>query len=524
MIVAPLPPDEEERLAALAEYQILDTAAESIFDKITSVASIICGVPICLISLIDRDRQWFKSNIGMADAKEGPRDDAFCAHAILDSTLMEVPDATKDERFFDNPFVLENPNIRFYAGMPLINPRGFKLGTLCVIDREPKVLTYSQKEVLENLSQIIIHFFEIKKSILMDINQRKIAAEALASANYKLKKKLVEQKQNRQELLLLSEMSSVLQACMNAEEAYIAITKFCRQLFPDTEGVLYLVNATHDHIDRVAAWGDKAEQEDFFALDECWALRRGQVHHVIDTKVDLICKHMAVYEKTPSYMCLPLMAQGEILGLLNLEFLKTESDKQLSETQRLLAIAMAEQVGLSLANAKLRETLHQQSVRDPLTGLYNRRYLTETLKRDLPKYQKKQISVAFLLIDIDYFKQFNDTYGHDAGDMVLTHTAHILAAYAKNKGHACRFGGEEFIVVLENVSESEAKEHAEIIRKNIQSESLKYKDVVLNPITLSIGVAVYPKHGECIEELFKAADSALYQAKETGRNKVVVKN
>lgn len=156
-------------------------------------------------------------------------------------------------------------------------------------------------------AEVLTKFFEIKKAIIGDINQRKLASEALATANAKLKKKLSEQKQSRQELLLLSEMSSVLQACMSADEAYIAIVKFCQQLFTETQGVLYLIHPSHDHIERVALWGETMRQEDFFSLEECWALRRGQVHHVTNPKTDLICKHMNNYESIPNYMCMPLI-------------------------------------------------------------------------------------------------------------------------------------------------------------------------------------------------------------------------
>ncbi len=517
MIIAPLPHDEEERLAALHEYQILDTAAETIFDRITLIASHICGVPISLITLIDRDRQWFKSKIGI-DENETKRETAFCSHAILDSKILEVPDATKDDRFFDNPYVTKDPNIRFYAGVPLVNPKGFKLGTLCVIDRQPKKLTDVQRDALKNLSEIVMSFFEIRKSILSDINQRKIASEALGEVNAKLKKKLAEQKQSRQELLLLSEMSSVLQACMNAEETFGVITKFCSQLFPKSKGTLFLLHANHEHIERVASWGD-VHQNDFFSLDSCWALRRNQPHYVSDPNKDLICQHMKSIDEIPCYICLPLMAQGEVSGLITLEL----SKQFFNEAQKLLAAAMAEQVALALSNAKLRETLHQQSVRDPLTGLYNRRHLIESLKKCFLRFEKQKINLAFILIDIDYFKKFNDTYGHDAGDVVLKYVAKLLIQHAKQEnGNVFRFGGEEFIVTLENFSQDKAQQFAEKLRQAIQEIQPSYNGLKLNTITFSIGVAIYPEHGTSLDKLFKAADTALYKAKENGRNKVIM--
>ncbi len=527
MKIAPLPHDEDERLAALEEYQILDTAAENIFDNITDVASRICGVPICLLSLIDKDRQWFKSNKGLPNTTESSRDSAFCAHAILDSKLMEIPDATKDQRFHDNPFVTGNPNVRFYAGMPLINPQGFKLGTLCVIDQEPKSLTNEQKEILKSLAEVVIQFFEIKKAILNDLKQRRQASRALSEANQQLKIKLLEQKQSRHDLILLSEMSSVLQTCMTADEAYTVIGKFCHQIFPDTKGALFLLHINRDHIERALTWGDDVAQQDFYTTDDCWALRRSQAHYVEDAKHDLICKHMACYPETPSYMCIPLIAQGETLGLLSIEFSTAVNDQEhkipISETQRLLVLAMAEQAALALANVKLRETLQHQSMCDPLTGLYNRRHLNETLKHELPQCKNTNSKAAFLLIDIDHFKKFNDSYGHDAGDLVLIQTAQLLSSIAtKNHGVAYRLGGEEFLLVLKNISTNEASLLADELREEMQQQQLRYHGISLDTVTLSIGVAVFPLHGQNREEVMAAADAALYRAKESGRNKAVV--
>ncbi|MBN9289306.1 MAG: hypothetical protein BGO43_12800 [Gammaproteobacteria bacterium 39-13] len=169
---ATLPKNESQRLQALREYQILDTVEEHIFDTITEICSLICNTPISLISIVDKDRQWFKSKHGL-QATETPRNISFCAHAIHGSDVMEIQDATKDSRFFDNPLVTQDPHVRFYAGMPLINPQGYCFGALCVINHKPQKLTNTQKIILQKMSEIIMMHFEARKKILDDFAKLK---------------------------------------------------------------------------------------------------------------------------------------------------------------------------------------------------------------------------------------------------------------------------------------------------------------------------------------------------------------
>lgn len=189
---APLPPDEDARLRALRDYDILDSAPEPVFDDLTRLAAHICGTPISLVSLIDEDRQWFKSRHGLA-ATETPREQAFCAHAILDDQLLEIRNALDDGRFADNPLVLGDPNIRFYAGSPLRTPEGRALGTLCVIDREPRELTGQQREALRILSHQVMMQIELRRHIrrLQDVMLERALVETERRAVERLKDEFV---------------------------------------------------------------------------------------------------------------------------------------------------------------------------------------------------------------------------------------------------------------------------------------------------------------------------------------------
>ena len=351
-----------------------------------------------------------------------------------------------------------------------------------------------------------------------DITAQKQAEEALQQVNEQLNSKVKELEQRNQEMYLLSEMSDFLQACLTVEEAYSALATLIEPLFPGSAGGVFMINSSNTLVEAVTTWGTPLATQTIFTPNECWALRRGRSHWVKDTQAGLSCKHFHCNSSSSESLCVPLIAQGEALGVL---YLGSIQSGKLTETKRQLALAVAEQTALALANLKLRETLQYQSVRDPLTGLYNRRYLEESLEREISRARRNQQSLGIIMLDVDHFKRFNDTFGHEAGDVVLRELGMFLQGNVRKSDIACRYGGEELVLILPEASLENTAARAEQIREDVKHLNLQDRGQSLGAITVSLGVACFPKHGQTGEAVIWAADAALYLAKSEGRDRVV---
>jgi len=365
--------------------------------------------------------------------------------------------------------------------------------------------------------------------LMRDTAARRKAASAEHDFNDKLAVGLAEVRQRNEEITLLSQMSSFLQTCASSEEACAAIARFGPQLFPTESGVLYLFHASRNYVERVASWdhaGDSGRREQMFPPADCWALRRGRVHAVAtEGGATMVCAHVA--RTSPAVrpcICAPMMAQGETLGLLYLQYgaVGAAAGPALSDAKQQLAAAVAEQIALALSNLNLRETLRQQSVRDPLTGLYNRRFLEEAMDREIARLERKSLPLSVIMIDVDHFKSFNDTFGHEAGDAVLRDLGGVLQRHVRGSDIACRYGGEEFTIILPEATLDIGRQRADILRAAARELRLVHDGKSLGALTLSLGVACMPEHGRRREHLLQAADVALYEAKARGRNCVVV--
>jgi diguanylate cyclase (GGDEF)-like protein len=316
---------------------------------------------------------------------------------------------------------------------------------------------------------------------------------------------------------LLSELGDLLRACRSVEEAYGVVEPMARQLFPEESGAISVIGSGSGLVETVAQWG-AVHSASLFSVDDCWALRRGRPHTVDHGDRGLVCKHAGELGSSAS-ICVPLLAQGELLGVLHL---KVGAHGRAFETRFRFVMTVAEHVSLAIANLKLRETLRSQSIRDPLTGLFNRRYMEESLEREMRRASRGRHAVAIIMLDLDDFKGFNDTHGHDAGDALLRMVGTTLQRSVRAEDIACRYGGEEFALILPEASLHDAVVRAEAIRESVRGLAIEHRRQPVTGVTISAGVAVYPEHGPAGHSVLRSADAALYQAKSAGRDTIIV--
>ena len=341
--------------------------------------------------------------------------------------------------------------------------------------------------------------------------------EALKEANDRLKASVGELEERNFEFVLLGEMVELLQACATAREGYDIIGKSIQKFFPGAAGgSLCILNASRNIVEAVATWGKSPNGELVFSSDDCWALRRGKIYATNDADSQLFCGHLGKPRPNAS-LCAPVLGQGETLGVLHLALEQPPSEFKI----RLLG-AVVDQIGLAIGNLKLRETLSNRSLHDPLTGLFNRRYMEEFLEKEIRRAVRYGRSLAVMILDLDYFKKFNDSHGHGAGDALLVKFAEFLQKSVRGYDVACRYGGEEFVLILPEISEENALKRAQQFLGDTGRLTVSYQEKTLEAVTSSIGVALFPQHGSNWEAVLQAADAALYQAKSQGRNRAVM--
>jgi len=357
---------------------------------------------------------------------------------------------------------------------------------------------------------------------IKDVTQLMQYETELLRTQESLMNMLSETEQRNREITLLGEMAQWIQASRDIETAYAGAARFLGEMFAGDSGALAVVDNQGKFVKAKAVFGTPQGLSDFPAAD-CLTLKLGKTHEYDGSGRQELCRHLGEYQGY--YMSIPLIAPGDNSWLLSLQSGDGGNAVKLTGTEwlnlrRPLLGSAAQELVLALSNIKLRDILREQATRDPLTGLYNRRYMDEMLARELSSSVRSGKGVGFIMGDLDYFKKFNDTYGHEAGDLLLKAVANLMRGTIRVEDIACRYGGEEFLIILPSASLQDAYHRAVQIHESVEKISFEYHGATIDGVTISMGVSAFPGQGKTADELIAAADAAMYRAKHEGRNRV----
>lgn len=336
-----------------------------------------------------------------------------------------------------------------------------------------------------------------------------------------LERQRLEQERDADRLMRdrVSRMTQRLQGCEDVDELVEVVRHFAPEITSGLPGKLYIRADRHGAMRQMCDWLEPRQSREEFPPSSCWALRRGQRHSAAGGMIDIPCTHVDAQQAFPT-ICMPLAAQGESIGLLYFEQPSSVADYQSDRAGRYLEM-LAENISLALANLQLRDELREMAMADPLTGLANRRRFDAVLEHQISVSAKNDRPLACLMIDIDHFKRFNDSYGHDAGDAVLRGFGGVLQEALREKDCVFRIGGEEFVMLLPGFTVDQAMARARHVQQKVHELGIQHNGQELGSITASFGLSVYPDHTTA-DRLVRTADAALLRAKAQGRNQIVV--
>ncbi len=470
---------ERKRLLAVEALDLFASESNPAYREAVYLAAMICKTPVSLVTVLGESRQHFQAKLG-TDISDVPKDESFCVHAIRQRELFIVPDTLLDTRFCNLPLVSHAPRVRFYAGMPVFTPEGHAVGTLCVLDTVPRELAEDQKTALAILGRQVASLFQERQRVLsleVTLTEKETIEKELRSSN------------------------ALFQTFMD-NSPLIGYMK-------DSSGRIIYYNRSFAQHFQISGqdWIGKTEY-DVFPADV--ALKLSAIDNAI-----LQNDQLSVLEtSTPA-------PNGTITEwrTYKFAFVNASGDRFLAAlcheiTTEKNAIHEVERYHLELLTANKKLLL--LSWTDPLTGCCNRRRFDECFSEELASLDRRNPGLSVLLVDIDHFKTVNDTFGHDMGDRVLCHVAACLQQGVREADLVCRYGGEEFAILLPHT----AADQALLLAGRLRLAVAETWDGC--SVTISIGVATASPAVCDAATMLRKADEALYRAKASGRNRVIL--
>ncbi|MEH1839228.1 MAG: diguanylate cyclase [Nostoc sp.] len=350
--------------------------------------------------------------------------------------------------------------------------------------------------------------------ISFDITESIEAQRSLTELNRQLEEKTQKLEVKKQELIYLSDMADMLYSCESEDEVYQVVALTCSKLFPNMSGCIYIIANSKNYVQMNSFWGDERTSKEIFSLSKCWALRRGKLNLLSPHNSGLICNHL-IEPVSGTHLCVPLFGQGEVVGILHIYALEEISP----EAQQITEI-IARTLGIALNNLSIKQRLTYDNLRDGMTQLFNQNYMQTITEQRLAEAERSGETLSVIFLDIDNFKSYNSRYGHLTANIVLQGLAKLLLKSIRSFDIACRWGGEEFVIVMPNMTLENLRKRVEQLRTDVEQMQLKDGDRILEGITASFGIAV-SEPGITVKDFLNRANQAMLEAKRTGKNRVM---
>jgi diguanylate cyclase (GGDEF)-like protein len=353
--------------------------------------------------------------------------------------------------------------------------------------------------------------------------QRNRIAMVTEKANRELNESLQTLQDYARDSQILAIARDDLQLCTDEKQVHQSAATRFSELLPGSNGSICIINSSRNMVETMASWSANQGSPlvaEIFPPDTCCGLRSGHLRWYSPAASQIHCNHFI--DKVPQrYLCLPLAAHGQTIGVIFIES-PDEAIQKMVESRIAGVQQLVQLTAMALASLQMRQKLEHQSARDGLTGLFNRHFLEIALDREIARAVRRKSTLAVLMIDVDHFKRLNDQFGHAAGDAVLKEIARVFLDKTRTEDLACRYGGEEFTIILPDITPENAWQRAEVIRQAVADLRTHIDNTLYNNVTISVGVAIFPNDGSSSELLLRHADAALYRAKHGGRNRVAM--